>query len=169
MSTAKDFHPTSALTCVRTHKTLDDAEGIGFFKTLLDVWRSRKPAEGLPRKADIQPYDFPALLPYVLIVDIERDPLRFVYRLSGTRADTIHGTTLRGVYIDTLNPPSFRENLLADMTRMVEDHQPQFVSQTFTNVEGNVRDMRVLRLPLVDEDGGLAHILILSDHGADMH
>lgn len=168
MSIAKDFHPTSALTCVRTHKTLEDAERVAFFRTLLDVWRSKKPTEGLPRKTDMQPYDFPKLLPYILIVDIERDPLRFVYRLSGTRADTIHGSTLRGVYIDTLNPPSFRENLLADMTRMVEDHRPQFVDQTFTNVEGNIRDMHVLRLPLADDDGLLAHILILSDHGADM-
>lgn len=94
--------------------------------------------------------------------------MRFVYRLSGTRADTIHGSTLRGVYLDTLNPPSFRAAVLEDFARLVEDGQPQFVSLMFTNIDGNIRDYHVLRLPMLDEEGAISHILLLSDHGIDM-
>lgn len=62
MSAAKEFDPLDALTCVRTHMTLDDAENIVFFKTLLDVWRSKQSPSNIPRKADIQHGVFAALL-----------------------------------------------------------------------------------------------------------
>ncbi|MGH6894386.1 MAG: PAS domain-containing protein [Dongiaceae bacterium] len=39
----------------------------------------------LPRRADVAPDQIRELLPNIMIVDVEQSPLRFRYRLVGTR------------------------------------------------------------------------------------
>ena len=40
------------------------------------------------------------LLPFLLLVDLERDPFRVRFRLSGTRVDQMTGMNLAGHYLD---------------------------------------------------------------------
>lgn len=138
-----------------------------FFRPLLRYWAGRAAGRAAPRRSDIDPLDLPAaLLPHVLLVDVEHEPLDFRYRLAGTAADTIHGQSLKGVRISELRPEDFARTLHDDLARMADDLQPQFVELTYTNRQGKTRRYRVLRLPLCDDGGCMAMVLILADHGA---
>lgn len=55
----------------------------------------------LPSRADIDPSNFKRVLPNVILADIERDPFRVRYRLSGTRITDFCGS-LTGRYLDEM-------------------------------------------------------------------
>lgn len=165
---AKPFELFDAAVAQRTFVELDrTAPDFGFFRPLLDYWEARRDDRAAPRRSDIDPLDLPpSLLPHVLLIDVQRDPLDFRYRLAGTAADTIHGQSLRGVRILDLRPEALARTLHGDLVRMVSDLAIQFTLLSFTNREGKTRRYRVLRLPLCDDEGRLAMILVLADHGA---
>ncbi len=145
------------------------APEFAFFRPLLRYWQDRCGGRPAPSRRDIDPLDLPpALLPHVVLIDVEREPLDFRYRLSGTVADTIHGQSLKGLRILDLRPERFAELLHGDLVRMTDDLAVQFVLHTFTNRHGKIRRFRVLRLPLCDANGRLEMILVLADHGV-MH
>ena len=50
-----------------------------------DYWLSIKPAAGLPGRQHFDPLDIPLLMPRVWMLDVLREPLRYRYRLAGTK------------------------------------------------------------------------------------
>lgn len=165
---AKPFELFDATVAQRAFVELDrDAADFGFFRPLLEYWEGRRRGRIAPRRSDIDPLDLPALLlPHVLLIDVEHQPLDFHYRLAGTAADTIHGQSLKGVRILDLRPEPLARTLHGDLVRMAGDMAIQFTLLSFTNREGKTRRYRVLRLPLCGDDGRLEKILVLADHGA---
>jgi hypothetical protein len=144
-----------------------EPEGFEFFRPMLRYWSERAAGRAAPRRSDIDPLDLPLpMLPHVLLIEVEHDPLDFRYRLAGTAADTIHGQSLKGVRISELRPETFARTLHDDLARMADDLAPQFLELSYTNREGKTRRYRVLRLPLCDDAGRMAMVLILANHGA---
>ena len=50
----------------------------------VQYWLSIAPADSLPGRQHLDPADIPRLLRYVWLIDVHREPLRFVFRLVGT-------------------------------------------------------------------------------------
>ena len=48
-------------------------------------WLSIKPADGLPGRQHFDPLHIPFLMPRVWMLDVLREPLRYRYRLAGTK------------------------------------------------------------------------------------
>lgn len=77
-------------------------------------WRSLWPAGGgLPGRKHFNPAAVPDLLPWIWMLDVHRDPLRFKYRLLGTGQVAIIGRDRTGAWIDEQVPnffdaPAFR-------------------------------------------------------------
>jgi hypothetical protein len=62
------------------------------FKEAFAYWQSKLAGRLMPSRRDIDPVEIPRLLPYVMLVDVLRDPLDFRYRLIGTEVrDILHG------------------------------------------------------------------------------
>lgn len=49
-------------------------------------WDAKRQNKLMPSRADIDPVEIPRLLPYVILIDVVREPLDFRYRLMGTQA-----------------------------------------------------------------------------------
>lgn len=62
-----------------------------------DVAKKKK---GLPARADFDPIDFPAVLPYLVLADVEPSPRRFRVRLVGTAVVEARGCDGTGDYYD---------------------------------------------------------------------
>lgn len=165
---AKPFELFEATTAQRAFLELDpDAPDFRFFRPLFQYWSDRRGSRVAAARADLDPLELPpALLPHVLLIDVEYEPVDFRYRLAGTAADTIHGQSLKGVRILDLRPEPLARTLHGDLVRMTEDCAAQFTELSFTNRQDKTRRYRVLRLPLCDDAGRLAMILVLADHGA---
>ena len=69
-------------------------------RALHSYWVSLWRADRLPARQQIDPLAIPQLLDSVYLIDIERDPLRFRYRLMGTKLVSFRGRELKGLYMD---------------------------------------------------------------------
>jgi hypothetical protein len=67
---------------------------------LYDYWDMIRGARAMPARRDMDPLDIPGLLPHIVLLDVERDPLRFRVRLYGTACTAIRGRDLTGHYLD---------------------------------------------------------------------
>lgn len=67
----------------------------------LYAYRHSKISDGrLPSRASIDPAELPKLLPHIFLVGVERDPLRFRFRLIGTQVCSWAGRDMTGRYTD---------------------------------------------------------------------
>ncbi|MBT6139576.1 MAG: PAS domain-containing protein [Rhodospirillaceae bacterium] len=133
------------------------------FRIFWDYWKSKFRGEQFPGRRDLDPLDIPLLLSSIVIVDVERDPYRFRYRLTGENISIIHGLKLTNNYVDELRPKLLSEVSQADLVELVEKKKPQFVELNFENREKVVRSYKVLRLPLAT-DNLIDHIMVWTDY-----
>ncbi|HEX6121071.1 MAG TPA: PAS domain-containing protein [Dongiaceae bacterium] len=69
-------------------------------KDLHHYWQSKCGAGTLPPRAAIDPTEIPRLLPYLVITEIEAEPMRIRYRLVGTQAVETTGWDFTNRYLD---------------------------------------------------------------------
>lgn len=65
-------------------------------------WRNRITDGAIPRRRDIDPIDLKGLLPWLMVVEIEAEPFRVLYRLAGTKVVEMNRIELTGRYLDSL-------------------------------------------------------------------
>jgi PAS domain len=128
-------------------------------RQLYDYWVARAGGRAMPDRSDISPSDFPRLLPFVSLIDIERSSGRCKVRLAGTRLRDIYDRETTGLYVDDLDWGDKRDYWLAAYARILDDGKP---------AQGVVRGPRVqkehlvqfwLRLPLGVEGGRVGMVL----------
>ncbi len=74
-------------------------------RKLYDHWLSlHSPGAGLPGRQHFDPAAIPALLPWVWMMDVQRQPLRFKHRLVGTEHVRAMGRDFTGVWLDEAYP-----------------------------------------------------------------
>jgi len=68
-------------------------------------WRAIKPPEWrMPGRRQFDPVAVPKLLPWLRLYDVQRDPLRFRYRLIGTELVRFMGHDPTGKWVDEMFP-----------------------------------------------------------------
>ena len=84
-------------------------------------WQHQRDKRGgkLPRRGDIAPDQIRDLLPNIMIVDVERDPMRFRYRLVGTRVVEYNGVEFTGRYLGEIGWPE-EQDLIDSYTFVVD-------------------------------------------------
>src|SRR5687768_6789467 len=101
-----------------------------------DYWRAKAGARFAPARREIDPTELRETLPRVLLVDVERQPWEFRYRLAGTETTRIHGLELTGRTLRSLQPPEFGRLLHEDLIELTTTGEPQFAYLEFINQEG---------------------------------
>lgn len=68
-----------------TWRTLDFLSDCDMdLRALYEYWDAKRETRPMPARRDLDPVDFPRLLPNISLVDVGSDPLRLTYRLVGT-------------------------------------------------------------------------------------
>ena len=119
-------------------------------RRLLDYWRSKMKAGKIPARRDLDPLEFRYVLGHVVIVDVYRNPWRFLYRVHGTELVTRDGFDMTGKWLSEHPEPEYRDRITAAFTVAVESGG---IMHGFRNyvVDGRVRNYEVLALPLADD------------------
>lgn len=133
-------------------------------RQLFDYWEARCIGETLPRRADIDPIDFPRLLPSISLLEVENAGQRHAehrvkVRLAGTRLRDMYGRETTGLYLDEFLPPQNDSYWTAAFTRVISQGKP---AQGVLSLEdlGQAGTFQFwLRLPLVDAEGNIAMVL----------
>jgi hypothetical protein len=74
-------------------------------RLLLEYWKAKCGADGLPGRARIDPLEMRSFLSCTVLIDVERHDgwMRFKYRLAGTHVVRMFGREVTGHYLDDLN------------------------------------------------------------------
>ena len=97
-------------------------------REIFDYWQSIRPATGvLPARRHFDPLAVPALLPNIRLIDVQREPLRFRYRLVGTRIVEAHGYDMTGQWLDEAHP-EFRSDtpVRREYLTVIEERRPSY-------------------------------------------
>lgn len=117
----------------------------------------------LPRRSELAPDAIKDLLPNLMIVDVERAPLRFRYRLVGTKVVEYNGVEFTGRYLGEIGWPEEAE-LLAGYAGVVESRSPIFGSLSWGLLDGGFGRCEFARLPLSEDGSEVSQILAIEDY-----
>jgi len=147
-------------------ETLDIAEiSSPRIHRLYSYWQNQKRHRSgrPPRRGDIAPDQIRDLLPNIMIVDVEHDPLRFRYRLVGTRVVEYNGLEFTGRYLGEIGWPE-EQDLFDSYADVVKNRQPFFGSLAWELTTGRVGRCEFARLPLSEDGEAVSQILAMEDY-----
>src|SRR5882724_7473010 len=127
---------------------------------LLADWEVRRRERTLPGRRDFDPLDLKYILGRLLLVDVERQPLRLRFRLVGTELARRSGVELTGRTLDEYPRPDYRALMRCRYTQTVEERRPLSSVQTRLVVDNQVRRYEALLLPLA-ADGETVDMLMI--------
>jgi hypothetical protein len=117
---------------------------------LYKYWLAQRGARTMPRRADLNPADIPALLPHLIIVELAEDQLR--YRLAGTAVAQTLGRELTGNAVGSYIDNGKSAARLKTVYQAVFDTaRPVFATSQFLAAPGTVHNLSMLILPLSDD------------------
>jgi hypothetical protein len=93
-------------------------------RRLFAYWLEKRGDRLFPAKAEIDPVEFPYILGYVTLVDVEREPRRYRFRLDGSILVSLSGTDYTGRYLDELPGPEYVAFILETYDRVVDGGEP---------------------------------------------
>lgn len=141
---------------------IDTAAWHASSRRLLAYWKSIHPAQGLPGRRDFDPAQVPTLLPNIVLVEVHQPPpLRFRYRLLGTRLDAVIGRPLAGRWLDEVYAGEPDAGSLLDAyARVALSGLPGWRrGDPHVGSDPLCREVEVLRLPLA-ADGKTVDLIL---------
>jgi hypothetical protein len=91
-------------------------------------WAGKARDGHLPGRGDIDPAEIVALLPYLLMMDVEHAPLRVRYRLVGTAIAEASRRDFTGLYLDEMSfdDPAERQAFVSGYRLLVDSGRPVY-------------------------------------------
>lgn len=126
---------------------------------LYDYWTAKRGSRRAPTRADIDPLDIPELLPYLTLIDVLRDPLRFRYRLVGTAVVEALERDATGRFADKRLLGTGAGEIIRTFERHVRECRPFHRRSSLSWHDQEWLIVDAIDLPLVDASGRVAIIL----------
>src|SRR5690606_38356614 len=119
-------------------------------QSALAYWHRIRGGRHLPLRADFDPSEVPALLPYVIVIDVLRDPPDFQYRLLGTAIDRVLGSDYRGRRYSELSYTKPGTPIWDEHTRVVAEQTPLRSSVAYVGHDRAVQKAEHVLMPFSD-------------------
>lgn len=130
-------------------------------KKLYDYWSEKAGDRAMPSRGDLDPIiDIPELTSNIWLVDVERDPPGFRFRLLGTEVVAQYGMDFTGKRLDEMDFGGHREAIQRDYEETVRWKQPTYRSHII-EIEETMRRLPYERVLLPLSDDGEAVDMIL--------
>jgi len=136
---------------------------------LYRYWEKKRGERKMPARRDLRPEEMRDFLGYVVLVDVESAvPPRYRYRLVGSEIAGAYGRDLTGLYVDDVQPLSYRNLLLRHYGRATELARPILHRVKFMEWTGKVHELIRLILPLSDDNQTVNMLLMTSAFGDEL-
>jgi len=129
-------------------------------RRVYSYWRARVVDGRLPSRRDIDPLELPYVMGNVILVDVERTPLRFRYRLAGSNITHRMGFDPTGHYVDQHPDPTMRERIRRNYLDVERSGLPKPFARDEI-VDGRVRRYDALMLPLSNDGVTVSMIAVV--------
>jgi hypothetical protein len=121
-------------------------------------WDERRNGRAFPTRHDLDPADFPFILGYVTLVEVQYEPLRFRFRLHGSELVRHGGYDMTGKGIEELPGEENKRVFLERCLSLLESRQPQLV-RSARPLDGRMLRFEAVWVPLSD-DGQTINMLM---------
>ncbi|MFC4272292.1 PAS domain-containing protein [Sneathiella chungangensis] len=128
-----------------------------------DYWTALKKDREIPARGDFSPASIARHLPIVSLTDVFYNPLRFRYRLLGTRITELAGRNATGKWLDEELYGEKTDDMLWSFRQCVEVKHPIAVREQVQFVDKSWVIVEVALFPLCDEEGRINVILSALD------
>ncbi len=144
--------------------------------SLRDYWISAREKREFPARRDIDPLHIPKVLPVLTLVDVFHDPLRFRYRLIGTKITEMAGRDATGKWLDEELYGDKTDNMLWIFRSCSTQKAPIAVREKIQFIDKSWVLVEALAVPLGETDEKVDIIMIcveivddpLLDHPRDV-
>jgi len=128
---------------------------------LFDYWCARRGARAMPSRKDVDPVQIPKHLPNLMLVDVLRDPLRFRYRLVGTRVVAASTDDRTGQFFDQVRFFDANPAVAKHYEAVVANAEPHYSDEPFHNRQSDsIYRVQRLLLPLSSDGVSVDMILV---------
>lgn len=128
---------------------------------LYEYWQGKCRGRPFPARQDIDPVDIPWALSRVTLVTVERNPLRFRYRLEGTELSQTDNQRLTGKLVDELRPPEYADIVRRHYTEVAESEKPSLYAVKIS-LDFRTWSYYRLALPLATTGDGVGIVMTYS-------
>lgn len=118
----------------------------------LDYWDSKRAGRRMPARRDIEPTEILHLLPYVVLIDVERDPIDFRYRLVGTAVASRFGRDHTGARFSALPQQAQGSERWRTALRILQEKRPVVSHVPYVGFNRWIQNYRDLSMPLAEDD-----------------
>lgn len=137
-------------------------------RDMFDYWVSISPTDALPARKHMDPLDIPKLLPFIFLLDVHHDPLRYKIRLVGTGIIRKTGREGTGEWFDTLFDDFEASKAKVNLDKCMQTACPVFRRSEFQLDPDNKKVIAErLHLPFAD-DGKTPNMILTYAHYTDM-
>ncbi|WP_119422058.1 PAS domain-containing protein [Desertibaculum subflavum] len=122
-------------------------------------WDEIRGDRPMPRRADIRPEDIRTLLPNIVLIDVQPEPLRLRYRLIGTEITRTMQRDSTGKYYDEIYSPDLLAEIYRTFRQVIARKAPLRTFGTAFYPDKNYYSYETLNLPL-SEDGTTINMVL---------
>jgi hypothetical protein len=123
-------------------------------------WQSKCPPDGLPRRADINPFDIPRVMPQIVLLDVCHDPRDFCYRVIGTSVVEYWSKDWTGACMSGIDGQGPTSKIWASCDKVVTSRRPLLSRIPYVGPRAEFVSGEDIILPLVDAAGEIAMLLV---------
>lgn len=128
-------------------------------RDLYGYWLAKKRQRLAPARKDVDPAEIRHLLPHLFMVDVEKQPRRFRFRLVGTAIVSSFGLDITGRYLEEISFSDQAPSVLSHYVAVASTGEPSCDQVHFTRGGGRYLAYERLILPL-SSDGTTVDILL---------
>jgi hypothetical protein len=127
--------------------------------TLLDYWNLKRGRRPAPSRRDLDPAEIVSLLPFLHLIDVKPEPLRFRHRLVGSELIDMMGRNVTGHYLGEGLYGRAADEIIETMKALTTQIRPFRRRSRLEWHRSDWLTMEALDLPLIDETGRVNMIL----------
>jgi hypothetical protein len=131
-------------------------------RALYEYWRAIHQPTGLPGRQHFDPLKIPTLLPWLWLVDIHRDPLRFKFRLYGTQHILPSGGDHTGKWIDEAYANFTASDVYPDYVDVAEKAAVSYRKGRASYHAPDYKELERVMLPLAADGSTVDMILAIT-------
>lgn len=130
----------------------------GVLRELVGHWRQIRGARPMPARTDFDPLNVRSALGYVSLIEVHRAPLRFYFRLDGTKQVELFGIDCTRRYLDEAMPAEHVAMASASYADVVRHGEPRYYRRQIA-LQDRLIDYEIVILPF-SSDGAEVDLLM---------